>query len=224
LNTKTVEISIKESRLDIIPEHTQEERRELKHSIMIEGQKIPIVIDQNACVVDGRARFEICQELGRECKFTIEHFKNESDAVRFMITTNLKRRNLNIFRRIESYMELYKILSAEKHSNRGKRDIEKPKKTVEIIADESKISARTISSAMWLLKHADEITLNGLRTDRESINGAWLKLHGYDKSRQSPGCRGVTIGILFKFFKPGSEEYSTLTELIQKYREMSNHA
>jgi hypothetical protein len=218
LNTETVKIEIKESRLEIIPEHTEEERRELKHSIMIEGQHIPIVIDQNARVVDGRARFEICQELGRECKFTIEHFKNESDAVRFIIVTNLKRRNLNTFRRVESYMELYKILSKEKAKNRGIKQ-DNPKKTVEIIADESKISARTIQSAMWLIKHADEQTISSLRNDNQSINGAWLRVHGYEKSSQNAGCKGVTIGRMFKLFRPGSEEFSTLTELIQKYKE-----
>ncbi len=49
---------------EIIPPVTAEEFAALKADIAVNGQKVPIVLDQDGLLVDGKARWKACAELG----------------------------------------------------------------------------------------------------------------------------------------------------------------
>ena len=177
MEMKFKEIDLLESRLDILPEHTLEEQREIKQSIMKDGQKVPVVVDQKGFVVDGKLRFEILRDLGKECKYTVEKFKTESDVIRYMLVANLQRRNLNTFQKIEAHVMLYNALSRQlqkEHKKGAGVKIANKIKALDIFAEEMKISARTIGSSFWLMKHAPLEILAQLRNGTISINKAWV--------------------------------------------------
>jgi ParB/Sulfiredoxin domain len=99
----------------IVPKLKSEEYQELKSSIAENGLYHPIIINKDSFVLDGHHRFKACCELGIEPKFEVKSFDDPHMERVFVIDTNLARRQLEPYSRVElvllkkeQYLELGK--------------------------------------------------------------------------------------------------------------------
>jgi len=109
----------------ILPKIPKEEFKALKHSIQTEGQHFPITANPDLEILDGHHRFRACKELGIEPKFEVRFFPNKLLEKKFVIESNLRRRHLNRFERIElayPLLEIEKELVKERLENRPRND------------------------------------------------------------------------------------------------------
>ena len=60
-------------------------------------------------ILDGNNRYDACMELGIEPKYEIKNFDNPSEEKKFVIESNLTRRHLTKFQRIEVAIPLIEI-------------------------------------------------------------------------------------------------------------------
>jgi len=92
---------------DILPPLAEIDYQTLKSSIARDGQKVPILIDEDTGeVVDGRHRLRACQELGIEPLFERRRFATPHDVERAHVLLNLARRHLSREQRQEVVQKL----------------------------------------------------------------------------------------------------------------------
>jgi len=75
--------------------------KSLKESIKNNGQWIANTVNQERVILDGRHRFQVCQELKLEPKIQIKSPLSEIDQKISVIDSNLKRRQFNDFQKAE---------------------------------------------------------------------------------------------------------------------------
>src|SRR5438093_7299034 len=106
----------------IIPKLKSEEYQELKSSIAENGLYHPIIINKDGFVLDGHHRFKACCELGIEPKLEVMSFDDPHMERIFVIDTNLARRQLEPFSRVELVLlkkEQYLWLGKQKMCEAG---------------------------------------------------------------------------------------------------------
>ena len=95
---------------DLVPPYTEQDYQSLKQSIKERGLLVPIIVNSQGIILDGHHRYRACQELGIECDYVVNDFENELLEKLFVIDSNLKRRHLNSFQRIELALKSKPIL------------------------------------------------------------------------------------------------------------------
>ncbi|MBL9122138.1 MAG: ParB N-terminal domain-containing protein [Planctomycetaceae bacterium] len=73
------------SSFNLLPPLRAADRKVLRASIQDNGVQVPIVIDQDSCIIDGRARHEIAQELGIKCPSIVRQFKDDSERASYAL-------------------------------------------------------------------------------------------------------------------------------------------
>ena len=86
------------------------EYESFKRDIKERGLLIPIIVNNQGIILDGHHRFRACEELGIDCEYVIKDFENDLLEKLFIIDSNLKRRHLNSFQRIELALKSKPIL------------------------------------------------------------------------------------------------------------------
>lgn len=111
LNPKS-KIIISEEYQALVPAQTDQEYQSLKQSINENGfwGSNPIVINSEGIILDGHHRYRACQELAVKPRTTISQFQNKLQEKLFVINSNLRRRHLNSFQRIELALRSKSIL------------------------------------------------------------------------------------------------------------------
>lgn len=89
---------------EFFPMLPAEEFDELKASIGEIGQREPIVLYEDQ-ILDGRNRYEACQQLGIEPK--VEQLNGKIDPLALVVAANLRRRHLNGPQRIAILRKIY---------------------------------------------------------------------------------------------------------------------
>jgi hypothetical protein len=98
-----------------------EEYERLVAGIKVSGQNLPIVLDQNGSVVDGRNRYRALLDLGIEPKFETRVFENDTQLSQYLFNANIARRHLTTPERAFLAAALQKTLrpQALENKNRG---------------------------------------------------------------------------------------------------------
>lgn len=95
---------------DFIPRPNDEDKRKLKKSIIKNGVQIPIVVNRDGFILDGHTRYEICLELGiTDIPTETKVFASEDAERKFVVMTNLARRHLNKFQKVELSWPLFEL-------------------------------------------------------------------------------------------------------------------
>lgn len=175
---KARDIQIKDEYLDLIPRLTSSERRSLKFSIQDDHQLVPIVVNEKGFILDGHTRFDICQELQRIPRFIIKKFKSEYDEKKFIIMSNIARRQLNKFQKIEMAWDLYDIEKERAHKREyWKLYYKTPPKAIgnamEVFGKYMDTGHTTIHQVEWLRNNSSKKTLKQLREGTISITKAY---------------------------------------------------
>lgn len=106
---KFTRLVINNKYLDLIPRLSEQDRKRLFDSIKKDGLLIPITVNPQGVILDGHTRYEICKELKTKIKYSVKTFESEEDEMRFVVMTNLARRQLNKMQKIELAWPLYEL-------------------------------------------------------------------------------------------------------------------
>jgi len=98
---------------DAMPRPTYDESRALDLKLIEKGQLEPIIVNPKMVILDGHSRFELLQARGKMIKYIIRKFENDEAELEYVIETNVMRRQLNNFQRIETMYGLFKQRQAE---------------------------------------------------------------------------------------------------------------
>src|SRR5919198_3334246 len=126
----------------LVPPLSISEYELLKEDIKQNGVQLPIVTNQNGDILDGHHRYKIwVVDLGRPVKEmpkpTIMHFKDKLQEKLFVISANLKRRQLNDFQKAELGVKRESILKEIAKQNIAKTIPKKGQKGFQSISTSS---------------------------------------------------------------------------------------
>lgn len=149
---------------NLFPLLNEQELSELADSIRQNGQRDPIVIHPDGRILDGRNRFLACQKLNIKVK-TVNYtgMGDMSDAIKFVVDTNLVRRHLNSSQRAMIAAKSEDILHAERNSARERMEAGTPSEIIrkgratEQVASQFKTNARYIEKAEKLIEQAPDL-------------------------------------------------------------------
>lgn len=185
--------------LHLVPRPEKNQVKSLKESMMQDGQLVKIIVNEDGVILDGHTRYQICQDLGLEPKYTIKKFKTKQAEKEFVISANVNRRQLTLFERGELlfswWKEEKKRSKAEGGRDRGetmRTGISQGKtaagKKERLLPKFGRIigcGASVAHEITWLLLNADEGTKIKLRKEEITIQGAYLLLKKPDRKLRS---------------------------------------
>lgn len=185
-------IIVRQDYLDLVPRLAKNDYEKLEESLRKDGQIIPIIVNQKGEILDGHTRFEICNKLKLlPIKFTVKSFENAEDEMRFVIMTNLARRQLSKLQQIELAWPLYeleKIRSQDRVNWKKNKDAcvtddkgrvvkikskIKEGNTTEVFGKKIGMGKTIVSHAVFIKQFAPEDILNKVRNDEMSLGAAY---------------------------------------------------
>ncbi len=170
----------------LVPSVSEEEYKSLKQSIKDSGLWLPIIVTPQGIILDGHTRFKICQELEIIPKHAERNFENELLEKKFVIESNLKRRQLKDFQKAELGIPLLEIEKelARKRQLSGKTlpsNDGKVGESTEIVAKEIGLSKTTFERAKKIIEKAPEETKENLRLGKSTINKEYQNMQKDEK-------------------------------------------
>lgn len=78
----------------LLPNQTDEERAGLVESILADGCRDALIVDQNDTIIDGHNRYEVCTEHGVPFQTITKHFDSREETIVFICKNQMGRRNL----------------------------------------------------------------------------------------------------------------------------------
>ena len=106
---------IDEEYLNAVPRATNAEIKALDLKLIQRGQLVPITVNSKMVILDGYTRHDLLGQRGVKIKYTILDLPSREEELNFVRETNVMRRHLNIFQRVET------MYSALKHEREMKR-------------------------------------------------------------------------------------------------------
>jgi ParB-like chromosome segregation protein Spo0J len=178
-----LKLKIAEEYQALVPAQTEQEYESLKQSIK-ENEfwgSNPIVINSENIILDGHHRYRACQELGIELRTTIAKFENKLQEKLFVINSNLRRRHLNSFQKVELALRSKSILQEiakrnESLGGKGVRNLTPLGRVDREIGKLAGVSYDTVRKVELISNTARKELLIKLRSNGESINGAYNKI------------------------------------------------
>jgi len=154
------------------------EYEQLEANILSEGCREGLILWQNGdnyVLIDGHNRYEICQKHGIDFKIVVKEFESLASAKSFMINNQLGRRNLSAEQ--ASYLR-GKRYENEKNKQGGMGENQYSKvanfatsKTREKLAEEYKVSERTVANDALFAKAIDKIGEVNPELKKEILSG-----------------------------------------------------
>lgn len=173
----------------IVPKVSDEEYEAIKQSIKENGVWLPIITNSNGVILDGHTRYKICQELGVSIKFAERIFENELLEKKFVIESNLRRRQLVDYQKAElgiPLLEIEKEIAAKRQlvGKTSPSDEGKVGEATGIVANEIGMSKTTFERARKIIEKAPEDIKENLRQGKSTINKEYQKLQKNEKREQ----------------------------------------
>ena len=195
---------------DMVPRPTSEDFAVLKESLMESGQQIPIVINSKGDILDGFTRFDILSERGIPLKTTVKDFETEEEELKFVIQSNLARRHLSLFQKIELTYSLYKKLR-EKYHRGGHPSIRANNGGATVIIGKTiGCNRNSVTMGVWLIEHASETQKKKLRNGTIGIQTVYL----YEHFKQKKPSKSYTyLGVNDEFECPHCNKSMTRRDI-----------
>jgi ParB-like chromosome segregation protein Spo0J len=153
-------ISTSEEYRDLIPRMPEKEFQAFKEDIKQNGQREPIVINQDGIIIDGHDRTRACKELGLGVKYVVKEFKDKNEEVLYILRSALFRKHLQEGQRaiISLRMKPYLAAKGEQNMKAGKTLSSKEEKvnTEKQLAQIAGVGHATIHRTEQIQKAAKE--------------------------------------------------------------------
>lgn len=176
-------ITINREYAKMVPDLEPDQYQGLKQSIHENGQKIPIIVNQNFVILDGHHRYEICKELGIEVKHIVNSFDSQTEELVFVGETNLQRRHLTLVQRImlaEKLRPYYSKLAQER-IKQGKsidaKEYDETGPTRNLLAKKAHTSHYTYDKAITVLEGEDQKLKDSVISGKKSIDAAFKQIN-----------------------------------------------
>lgn len=108
---------INDDYLNSIPRPSIDEFNALKMKIIEKGQQEPIIVNSDMVILDGHTRYKILSERGMSINYMVRDFANKQEEFEYVVETNIMRRQLNNFQKLEALYRLYVGKKTEKNYN-----------------------------------------------------------------------------------------------------------
>jgi|TARA_B110000263_G_C15264750_1_gene490575 hypothetical protein len=219
-----VNLKINDHFFDLIPRLSKHEMQILTESIMRNGLRDPIVISKNHFILDGHSRFEVCQNLGIKPTYRIMRFDSYEEEEEYVVESNMERRQVNNFQKLEIYHNYYELLKKKTSSERtrderGRVTGQKVNGTrsINILAEKLKMSVNQVQCGIWLINNASPQIKERLRSGRNTINHTFdiLKRSEYNISYNH---KSLTFNRLYEHFEYDDTVINYLDELKERFR------
>lgn len=174
---KVKEPTIDRSFRNVIPALTSKEYAELETSIVKEGCRDPIMV-WHGLIIDGHNRYDICKKHKIPFEMKELDFSSKRDALAWMITNQLGRRNLTVAQKVSLVLERDNLIRGTSTPEKLTRDKRKQ------IADEAGTSETTVSMTKKVLDEGSEETKAEMLQNKITIGKAHEKTTG--KKRNMP--------------------------------------
>jgi len=164
----------------MVPRPSAADYRALEADIIAKGEATePIVVNQNDVILDGHTRYEICSRNG--CFYTTRTmtFDDPLEEQLYVITTNLYRRHLSDFKKVEMAKPLEKLLAAkaEQRQKRGTLASSEAKgKTSEHISKLIGVSPATYERAKKVRDEGSYELKRQVRAGEKSVHSAYREI------------------------------------------------
>ena len=219
-------VKINDHFFDLVPRPSKQEMQILTESIMKNGQREPIVINHNHFILDGHTRFEVCQNLGIEPVCRVMKFDTYEEEEAYVVESNMERRNVNNFQKLEIYHNYYekikKKVQSQKTRDKYGRIVSMNKnvrgtRSIEILADKLKMSVNQVQCGIWLINNATPLIKVRLRSGRSTINHTFdiLKRTQYNSTSVN---KSLTLNTLYEHFGYDDAVIKYLDELKGRFR------
>ena len=180
MEKKVYKLKIDEKLARVMPPLQEPELGLLTASLLAEGCREPLVA-WNGVIVDGHNRYRICRENQIPFTYVEMDFANQTEAILWMIKTQIGRRNLSPFQKCEMVLPIETELKAEAKRRQGWRSDKHGQKAVridtrDVLANMAGVSHGTIEKAKFILNTADDETLRRVRKGEISIHFAYSSL------------------------------------------------
>lgn len=170
--------------LTAVPRLQKKQYELLKESIEQEGLHEPIILAKDGKILDGHTRFEICALLGKTIKYVVKDFSDKIAEKMYVVTSNLRRRQLSNYEMVVLLDDYKKILHQENNLSRRKilsevKAGKRPKLTREqqmINSADYKIGKiigvgpTTVQRINYIRKHGTEQENEDLKAGTKSVN------------------------------------------------------
>lgn len=176
----------------LLPKLSKPEYEALTKSIREDGQLKPIDINFEGVILDGHNRFRICMELGIEPKHGEPlKFPDKLSEKRYVIVTNLQRRHLNDFQKVElgiPLLEIERELARQRFEEHLPTKGEKGFQTIsssneldtgqarDVVAKKIGVSPTTFHRAKTIIEKGSEELKEAVRRGKMSTTFAYEKL------------------------------------------------
>lgn len=181
----------------IVPPQTNKEYEELKKSIAERGQYNSIAYNEDFEVLDGHHRFKAMKELGLKIRMEAlpRKFASKLHEKLFVIDTNLQRRQLTPYVRIDLALKKEPILKAiaKGHMSLGGQGLPISATLVNVredIAKDARVGHNQVDQVKVIKQFADEETKQRLIAGDSTINKEYQEIirdkkeEEYNKQRQ----------------------------------------
>lgn len=176
---------------ELLPPLSQEEYNLLEENIKANGCIDPIAIwtdtETNITyIIDGHNRYSICTKYNLDFKTIKMNFESKNDTIKWMIDTQLGRRNLSLIQRIivvEKYREKLKEV-AKKNQRSGIKTMEAIR-TSRVLADMAYVGSGTMARYEYVMKNGDEDLKNKMLNDEIPITAAYDTLKKVTRCKNS---------------------------------------
>lgn len=158
----------------LLPFLTPEEFASLEGSIKTEGCRDPIILWKGT-IIDGHHRFKICSKHNIQFKTINKDFQNKEEALLWIITNALSRRNLNRFQKATLALKYKDIFSRIAKSGQGRRNDIYQKSGGSFITD--KVIAKLANCSHDTIQKVDFINRNATQLERERLLSGALSIN-----------------------------------------------
>ena len=119
MSKNNIQLQINEGYLNLVPRPESTQINSLRNSMREDGQQVSIVVNPHGIILDGHTRYNICQELNLQPKYTIKKFNSLQKEKEFVVSANLNRRQLTLFERGEILFSWWKEEKKRSNSQGG---------------------------------------------------------------------------------------------------------
>ncbi len=203
----------------LVRPHTREERKALHESLLVHGQREPIVVDSEGTIVAGHNRAELLMSMGRPIKTIIGDFEDDNAKAQYVIESNLIGRHYsNTFLRIVAALPLYRIIKSKQHFGGDRKTVKKVGCTTAIVGRHIGVNRNLVQQAIWLYENAPPDVIKSLQDGGTKITAAYnLLRHAkigtiHHVSHVSRKSKDTT-----KKFKNDTKRYRLLHTLLSGY-------
>jgi hypothetical protein len=156
-----------------LPEITEQEREQLRASIVQQGQLQPVIVSHDSQIIDGRHRMQVCMELHRP--LLVHRLPRDANLQAVSLTANMHRRHLSESQRA---MIAASLVTTRQGVSRTEQDVSQ-----EDAARYASCSLRYIRDAYWLLHSGLSEAIDDVRNGRESLRSVVARLRTLDNAQ-----------------------------------------